>query len=83
MIFINMEIITYYFVSAGDRMKFPTTPPARKKHNTNLQSSALLPDSHPLTKSKSHESQLANKVDSENNSTRSVNNNYCFCFSFS
>lgn len=56
-------------IKGGERMKFPTTPPARKKHTTNLQHSALLPDSHPLTKSKSHESQLANKVDSENNST--------------
>ncbi|KAJ8983992.1 hypothetical protein NQ317_008697 [Molorchus minor] len=39
-------------------MKFPTTPPARRKHLTG-NPPALLPDSYPLTKSKSHESQLA------------------------
>ncbi|KAJ8959073.1 hypothetical protein NQ318_022329 [Aromia moschata] len=39
-------------------MKFPTTPPARKKHLTG-NTPALIPDSYPLTKSKSHESQLA------------------------
>ncbi|XP_039292308.1 LOW QUALITY PROTEIN: kinase suppressor of Ras 2 [Nilaparvata lugens] len=42
--------------------KFPTTPPPRKKHTTGLQP---LADAQPLTKSKSHESQLANKVDGE------------------
>ena len=40
-------------------MKFPTTPPPRRKHLTGIQSAALLADSFPLTKSKSHESQLA------------------------
>ncbi|XP_045476146.1 kinase suppressor of Ras 2 isoform X1 [Harmonia axyridis] len=39
--------------------KFPTTPPPRRKHLTGLHNTALLPDSFPLTKSKSHESQLA------------------------
>ncbi|KAL3272391.1 hypothetical protein HHI36_013868 [Cryptolaemus montrouzieri] len=39
--------------------KFPTTPPPRRKHLTGLQNTGLLPDSFPLTKSKSHESQLA------------------------
>lgn len=39
-------------------MKFPTTPPPRRKHRTDIQSTVLLPD-YPLTKSKSHESQLA------------------------
>ncbi|XP_017778982.1 PREDICTED: kinase suppressor of Ras 2 isoform X2 [Nicrophorus vespilloides] len=50
-------------------MKFPTTPPARMKHCAvnNHQSSILLPDIFPLTKSKSHESQLA-KID--NNDVR-------------
>ncbi|XP_060521560.1 kinase suppressor of Ras 2 [Cylas formicarius] len=42
----------------GKEKKFPTTPPARRKHLTN-NAPALLPDSFPLTKSKSHESQLA------------------------
>jgi kinase suppressor of Ras 2 len=40
-------------------MKFPTTPPPRRKHLTGIQNAVLLPDSYPLTKSKSHESQLA------------------------
>lgn len=40
----------------GDRGKFPTTPPPCKKHQTGLQQPA---DVYPLTKSKSHESQLA------------------------
>ncbi|RZC38968.1 kinase suppressor of Ras 2, partial [Asbolus verrucosus] len=43
----------------GKGMKFPTTPPPRRKHLTGIQSAVLLPDSYPLTKSKSHESQLA------------------------
>jgi len=43
--------------SGGKGGKFPTTPPPQKKHK-------LYPDQafQPLTKSKSHESQLANKV---------------------
>ncbi|XP_014270694.1 kinase suppressor of Ras 2 isoform X2 [Halyomorpha halys] len=49
----------------NDRSKVPSTPPPKKKHQTGV----LIPDSHPLTKSKSHESQLANKVDGENNNT--------------
>uniref|UniRef100_A0A0A9Y2Z8 Kinase suppressor of Ras 1 n=1 Tax=Lygus hesperus TaxID=30085 RepID=A0A0A9Y2Z8_LYGHE len=53
----------------GDRGRFPSTPPPKKKHTTGLSSQILFPDSHPLTKSKSHESQLANKVDGENNNT--------------
>lgn len=44
--------------------KFPTTPTPRKKHDTVLGTPTLLPDATPLTKSKSHESQLANKIDS-------------------
>ncbi|XP_063222865.1 kinase suppressor of Ras 2 [Bacillus rossius redtenbacheri] len=43
---------------AGEKARFPTTPPPCKKHQTALQSAALLPDTYPLTKSKSHESQL-------------------------
>ncbi|XP_014246449.1 kinase suppressor of Ras 2 [Cimex lectularius] len=55
--------------SVGERGKFPSTPPPKMKHQTGLHSVVLLPDTHPLTKSKSHESQLANKVDGENNNT--------------
>uniref|UniRef100_A0A8D8M8Z4 Kinase suppressor of Ras 2 n=1 Tax=Cacopsylla melanoneura TaxID=428564 RepID=A0A8D8M8Z4_9HEMI len=44
-------------------IKFPTTPTPRKKHDTGLVTPTLLPDATPLTKSKSHESQLANKID--------------------
>ncbi|XP_072385303.1 kinase suppressor of Ras 2 [Diabrotica undecimpunctata] len=41
----------------GKGSKFPTTPPARRRHQTGIPPS-LLPE-YPLTKSKSHESQLA------------------------
>ncbi|KAI5719107.1 hypothetical protein M8J76_005221 [Diaphorina citri] len=44
-------------------IKFPTTPTPRKKHDTGLTTPTLLPEATPLTKSKSHESQLANKID--------------------
>ncbi|CAG7725228.1 unnamed protein product [Allacma fusca] len=45
--------------------KFPTTPPARKKHHavTGPPAGSLQPDNFPLTKSKSHESQLANRIE--------------------
>ncbi|XP_066997857.1 kinase suppressor of Ras 2 [Anabrus simplex] len=55
----------------GERVKFPTTPPPRKKHQTGLQTAALLPDAYPLTKSKSHESQLANSVAGSEGTTSS------------
>ncbi|KAJ8923037.1 hypothetical protein NQ315_001585 [Exocentrus adspersus] len=45
-------------LNRGKGMKFPTTPPAKRKHLTG-NPPALIPDSYPLTKSKSHESQLA------------------------
>lgn len=41
----------------GKERKFPTTPPAKRKQLIN--NSTLLTDTFPLTKSKSHESQLA------------------------
>ena len=47
--------------------KFPTTPPPRKKHQAGSATpvgSNLQPDNFPLTKSKSHESQLANRIES-------------------
>uniref|UniRef100_T1J2I7 Kinase suppressor of Ras 2 n=1 Tax=Strigamia maritima TaxID=126957 RepID=T1J2I7_STRMM len=52
-------------VKKGEKIKFPTTPPPRKKQiiNTNL-----VPEAFPLTKSKSHESQLANRIDPSDNS---------------
>lgn len=47
----------------GEKIKFPTTPPPRKKQTiTNL-----VPEPFPLTKSKSHESQLANRIDHTDN----------------
>ncbi|XP_018561202.1 kinase suppressor of Ras 2 isoform X2 [Anoplophora glabripennis] len=53
----------------GKGMKFPTTPPAKRKHLTG-NPPALIPDSYPLTKSKSHESQLAaSKGENETNPT--------------
>lgn len=39
-------------------MKFPTTPPPGRRHRTGIQNAALLAELYPLTKSKSHESQL-------------------------
>lgn len=51
-------------ILGGDRGKFPTTPPPCKKHQTGLQQPA---DVYPLTKSKSHESQLANRVEGADN----------------
>ncbi|XP_015111419.1 kinase suppressor of Ras 2 [Diachasma alloeum] len=41
-------------------VKFPTTPPPSKRHNAVL---SPLPDVFPLTKSKSHESQLASRIE--------------------
>ncbi|XP_043464776.1 kinase suppressor of Ras 2 [Leptopilina heterotoma] len=43
-------------------VKFPSTPPPLKKHQTGLQSSSQ-PEVFPLTKSKSHESQLTNRME--------------------
>jgi len=54
----------YVNILGGDRGKFPTTPPPCKKHQTGLQQPA---DVYPLTKSKSHESQLANRVEGADN----------------
>lgn len=45
------------FVVFSTERKFPTTPPAKRKQLIN--NATLLTDSFPLTKSKSHESQLA------------------------
>ncbi|XP_054257932.1 kinase suppressor of Ras 2 isoform X1 [Macrosteles quadrilineatus] len=53
----------------GEKVRFPTTPPPRRKHQTGLPT--LYPEPQPLTKSKSHESQLANKVDGDTASTGS------------
>ena len=59
------------FVFTGDRIKFPATPPARKKNqvvggsNTVVHTSQIL--EFPLTKSTSHESQLANRIDANEN----------------
>ncbi|XP_012273127.1 kinase suppressor of Ras 1 isoform X6 [Orussus abietinus] len=50
-------------------VKFPTTPPPNKRHQTGLQSTVSQPEVFPLTKSKSHESQLANRL--ENGDTAS------------
>nr|XP_042901238.1 kinase suppressor of Ras 2 isoform X2 [Parasteatoda tepidariorum] len=50
--------------------KFPTTPPPIKKHQTNL-----LPEIYPLTKSKSHEEHLANRIEQAENVAPSSNDN--------
>ncbi|XP_063984485.1 kinase suppressor of Ras 2 [Diachasmimorpha longicaudata] len=41
-------------------VKYPTTPPPSKRHNAALSPQ---PDIYPLTKSKSHESQLASRIE--------------------
>ncbi|CAL8071369.1 unnamed protein product [Orchesella dallaii] len=54
----------------GDK-KFQTTPPAKKKQAivpTGVSSGSLQPEGFPLTKSKSHESQLASRIDSSSES---------------
>lgn len=53
----------------GDK-KFQTTPPAKKKQAVVpvTASGSLQPDGFPLTKSKSHESQLASRIDSSSES---------------
>ncbi|XP_076626206.1 kinase suppressor of ras isoform X3 [Colletes latitarsis] len=53
----------------GRGIKFPTTPPPCKKHQIGLQNTISQPEVFPLTKSKSHESQLANRL--ENGDTAS------------
>ncbi|KAI4484473.1 hypothetical protein M0804_007039 [Polistes exclamans] len=53
----------------GHTIKFPTTPPPCKKHQIGLQNTISQPEVFPLTKSKSHESQLANRL--ENGDTAS------------
>lgn len=42
--------------------KFPATPPPNKKHSTGIQSSQTVKSDYPLTKSKSHESELGNRL---------------------
>lgn len=66
-----MQEICVYLQESLAGMKFPTTPPPRRKHLTGIQSTVLMPDSYPLTKSKSHESQLAaSKDNGDVNSTK-------------
>ncbi|KAK0160339.1 hypothetical protein PV328_007762 [Microctonus aethiopoides] len=47
-------------------VKLPTTPPPNKRHQTCLQASVSPPEIFPLTKSKSHESQLATRLENGN-----------------
>ncbi|KFM62098.1 Kinase suppressor of Ras 2, partial [Stegodyphus mimosarum] len=54
----------------SDNKKFPTTPPPSKKHQTNL-----LPEIYPLTKSKSHEEHLANRIEQADTVAQSQNDN--------
>lgn len=56
------------FVFIG--FKFPTTPPSCKKYQIGLQTTMSQPEVFPLTKSKSHESQLANRLESGENNSR-------------
>lgn len=59
--------------SRGKGSKFPTTPPPKRKHLTGINSTVLMPDSYPLTKSKSHESQLANTKENSDGHSASEN----------
>ncbi|XP_032674080.1 kinase suppressor of Ras 2 isoform X1 [Odontomachus brunneus] len=47
----------------GYGIKCPTTPPPCKKHQIGVQNSMPQPEAFPLTKSKSHESQLADRLE--------------------
>ena len=47
-------------------MKFPATPPPRKKNQVTGLATPVLTD-FPLTKSTSHESQLANRIEGGEN----------------
>ncbi|KAL1488616.1 hypothetical protein ABEB36_014419 [Hypothenemus hampei] len=58
----------------GKEKKFPTTPPAKRKQLVS-NSGALLTDTFPLTKSKSHESQLADTKCKNNGDIGNINEN--------
>ncbi|CAG9774043.1 unnamed protein product [Ceutorhynchus assimilis] len=55
----------------GKEKKFPTTPPAKRKQL--VTNAGLLTDSFPLTKSKSHESQLAETKGKSNGDVSNIN----------
>lgn len=57
----SLYVYNKFFLITGT--KFPTTPPPCKKHQIGVQSSTSQPEVFPLTKSKSHESQLANRLE--------------------
>ncbi|XP_012225443.1 kinase suppressor of Ras 2 isoform X2 [Linepithema humile] len=62
----------------GYGIKFSTTPPPFKKHQIGVQNSTSQPEVFPLTKSKSHESQLANRFENmhlDNDDTSSSSGN--------
>lgn len=63
-----MYIIKFYFFKTG--IKVPTTPPPYKKHQIGLQNTISQPEVFPLTKSKSHESQLANRLENGDTASR-------------
>ncbi|KAG1658373.1 Kinase suppressor of Ras 2 [Nymphon striatum] len=46
-------------IKKGEKVRFPTTPPPRKKHNI----INLTPDPFPLNRSKSHEEHLGHKIE--------------------
>lgn len=59
---VTLTTVTWYL---GGCVKFPTTPPARRKHQTGLPPPAPPAEVPPLTKSKSHDSQLGVRLDGE------------------
>ncbi|XP_059087711.1 kinase suppressor of Ras 2-like isoform X2 [Tigriopus californicus] len=54
------------FNNKAQNQKFPTTPPPNKKHSITSSSSR---SDYPLTKSKSHECELGNRIINTNNSS--------------
>lgn len=58
---IGVAIGLIYSWVSDDKLKYISTPPPRKKSQAIREIISLLPGSFPLTKSKSHESQLSGK----------------------
>ncbi|XP_014471877.1 PREDICTED: kinase suppressor of Ras 2 isoform X2 [Dinoponera quadriceps] len=60
----------------GCEIKCPTTPPPCKKHHIGVQTRMPKPQTFPLTKSKSHESQLADRLENGDAASRCGNDSH-------
>ncbi len=60
-----IKVYSFPLVVAGG-LKFPATPPPHKKNQVAGGTTPVLTE-FPLTKSTSHESQLANRIDGSDN----------------